>query len=72
VVETLRLGGGGGLDTTVDFLLQMGPTAAALRESPDPTLVPRVTAAVREALAPYVTDDGVRMSSASWIVTARI
>jgi SAM-dependent methyltransferase len=31
VVETLRLGGGGGLDTTVDFLLQMGPTAAALR-----------------------------------------
>ena len=48
-----------------------GPTAAALREATDPTLSPRVAAAVREALAPYVTADGVRMSSASWIVTAR-
>jgi SAM-dependent methyltransferase len=72
VNETLRIGGDGGLDTTVDFLLQMGPTAVALRESADPTLLPRVSAAVRTALEPYVTADGVRMSSASWIVTARI
>jgi SAM-dependent methyltransferase len=70
VQRTLRIGGGAGLDTTVDFLLQMGPAAAALRESPDPTLVPRVAAAVRAALEPYATADGIRMASASWIVTA--
>jgi SAM-dependent methyltransferase len=72
VRQTLRVGGGAGIDQTVDFLMQMGPAAAALRESPDPTLAPRVAAAVRESLAPYVTDDGIRMESASWIVTARV
>jgi len=70
VHETLRVGGGGGLDATVDFLLQMGPTGRALRESADPTLVPRVAAAVRTSLEPYVTADGIHMPSASWIVTA--
>jgi len=34
-------------------------------------VIPRVTAAVREALLPYQTPDGVRMDSASWVVTAR-
>ena len=71
VRETLTIGAGAGLDATVDFMLQMGPTAAALRESTDPKLMPRVVASVREALAPYVTPQGVRMASASWIVTAR-
>ena len=70
VRETLTVGGRGSLDQTVDFMLQMGPTAAALRESADPTLMPRAAAAVRAALEPYVTADGIRMSSASWIVTA--
>jgi SAM-dependent methyltransferase len=70
VNETLRIGAGGGLGETVEFMLQMGPTAAALREAADPTLMPRVTDAVREALAPYVTPRGIYMPSASWIVTA--
>jgi SAM-dependent methyltransferase len=72
VRQTLRIGGGAGLDQTVDFLLQMGPAAVALRESNDPTLMSRVSAAVRESLGPYVGDDGIRMPSASWIVTARV
>jgi SAM-dependent methyltransferase len=71
VRRTLRIGAGADVDQTVEFLLQMGPAAAALRESPDPELVPRVAAAVRTALQPYVTADGVRMDSASWVVTAR-
>jgi SAM-dependent methyltransferase len=70
VQQTLTVGGGAGLDVTVDFLLQMGPAAAALRESPDPSLAPRVAAVVRTALEPYLTPEGVRMPSASWIVTA--
>jgi ubiquinone/menaquinone biosynthesis C-methylase UbiE len=69
--ETLTIGGAGSrLDDAVDFLLQMGPTARLLRES-DPALTPRVAASVREALEPYHGDEGLRMSSAAWIVTAR-
>jgi SAM-dependent methyltransferase len=69
--ETLTVGGGGELDRTVDFLLQMGPTAAALREA-SPAKVSQVQAAVREVLVPYHQDGvGVRMASASWIVSAR-
>jgi SAM-dependent methyltransferase len=71
VREQLTIGGGAGLDQTAEFMLQMGPTAALIREANDPTLVPRLTAVVREALAPYMTPEGVRMDSASWIVTAR-
>lgn len=66
---TLTVGGRGGLDRAVDFILQMGPSGAALREA-TPELRATVAAAVREALAPYHTPDGLRMPSAAWIVTA--
>ena len=67
--EILRVGGGG-LDEAVHFLLEgVGPTSAALREA-DPAVRPRVFAAVREALGPFVTPEGVRMPAAAWIVTA--
>jgi len=69
--ETLSVGGGAGLDQTVDFLLQMGPTAAVLRDPANAAALPRIIAAVREALAPFLTPQGVRMPSAAWIVTAR-
>jgi 2-polyprenyl-3-methyl-5-hydroxy-6-metoxy-1,4-benzoquinol methylase len=62
--------GGGDLDASVDFLMRMGPTARALREAADPGLNGRVAAAVKEALAPFHTADGVKMDSAAWIVTA--
>jgi SAM-dependent methyltransferase len=65
---TLTVGGAGPLDRAVDFLLQMGPTAALLRGADD-TLRARVAGAVREALAPHHTPEGVRMSAAAWLVT---
>jgi SAM-dependent methyltransferase len=68
--ETLTVGGTGSLEAAVDFLLQIGPTARVLRES-DPALTPKVAASVREALEPYHTDQGLRMPSAAWLVTAR-
>ncbi|MBI3785753.1 MAG: class I SAM-dependent methyltransferase [Deltaproteobacteria bacterium] len=68
--QDLIVGGGNNLDVTVDFMLQMGPTAAAIREA-DLTLRETVRTAVRQALEPYATDQGVRMGSASWIVTAQ-
>jgi SAM-dependent methyltransferase len=67
--QVLVVGGGGDLDRTVDFLLQMGPTAAALREA-GPAKTAEVATAVRDALRPYATPDGVRLGSASWMVTA--
>jgi SAM-dependent methyltransferase len=70
VREMLTVGGGAGPEETAEFMLQMGPTAAALREAPDPTLKPRVLAAVRAALLPYATPQGIRMASACWVVTA--
>jgi SAM-dependent methyltransferase len=68
--ETLTVGGSGGLDEAVDFLLQIGPTGRILRDS-DPALTPKVAASVRQALEPYHGDEGLRMPSAAWIVTAR-
>jgi len=67
----LVVGGGQDLDGTVDFLLQMGPLAAALRAS-DADLRSHVADAVREAIAPFADGaGGVRLASATWIVTAR-
>lgn len=68
--ESLLLGGGTDLDSAVDFSLRMGPAAAALRSSGGEIPVELVSD-VREALAPHATPEGVRMTCATWIVTAR-
>jgi len=67
----LFVGGEGGLDEVVDFALGVGPAGAALREA-GPEARPRVAAAVREALAPYAGERGVRMAYAAWIVRAEV
>jgi SAM-dependent methyltransferase len=70
--EKVDVGGGSGLDATVDFLLQMGPTGNAVREAgASPEVLKNVSAAVRESLLPYQTPDGIRMDAAVWIVTAK-
>jgi len=70
VRETLTVGGPGSLDAVVEFLLQIGPAARALRDA-DPALRPVVAAAVRDAVAPFHGADGVRMDCAAWVVSAR-
>jgi SAM-dependent methyltransferase len=67
----IALGGEGGLDAAVEFLLHLGPMSRALAEANRPDLMPAVTAAVREALEPYATPRGVVMGSTAWIVTGR-
>jgi SAM-dependent methyltransferase len=64
----LVVAGGSELDRTVEFVLEVGPTAAALREVEAATLA-RVRVAVRDALAPYTTPRGVVMPSAAWVVS---
>jgi SAM-dependent methyltransferase len=72
VAMQLIVGGSTDIDSAVEFLMQMGPTAAALRETSQQEMLERVAAAIREALLPYyVADEGVRMDAAAWVVTAR-
>jgi SAM-dependent methyltransferase len=69
--QSVTVAGGADLDQAVEFLLNMGPTGAALREAGGPDARAIVATAIREALQEYVTPDGVRMGAAAWVVTAR-
>lgn len=61
--------GCGSLDTTLAVALKVGPLGGLLREHPDRREV--VIDAVRQALAAHEGPDGVKLDSATWIVTAR-
>jgi hypothetical protein len=50
-------------------MLEIGPTGAALREA-SREVRSTVAGALRAALAPFETEDGVRMGAAVWIATA--
>ncbi|MBJ7409090.1 MAG: methyltransferase domain-containing protein [Phenylobacterium sp.] len=60
--------GPGDLETTLALALRVGPLGALLRENPEKR--DAVIASVRAALAPYDGPDGVKLGSATWIVTA--
>jgi SAM-dependent methyltransferase len=66
----MTLGGVTNLDQAVELMLEVGPLARAMRES-DAAARTAVSAALREALAAHHTAEGVRLSGAVWIVTAR-
>jgi SAM-dependent methyltransferase len=66
----MSLGGARTLAEAVDFTAQIGPAARFIAEA-DPALKPRMTAALAEALGPYVTDAGVFVQAHAWLVTAR-
>jgi ubiquinone/menaquinone biosynthesis C-methylase UbiE len=65
----VAVGGGADLDGAVEFLLEIGPTRAAVAEAP-PEILERVRRAIREALEPFATPEGIRLGSAAWIVMA--
>jgi SAM-dependent methyltransferase len=69
----LAIGAGGDLGRAVEFALQIGPVAAALREAGDAGAAARerAAAAIRAALAPLAGPAGVRAGYAAWIATAR-
>jgi SAM-dependent methyltransferase len=66
----LTLGSSVDIAQVADFLMQMGPTATALRDA-DPEARQRVASAMHEMLVPYQTADGVQMPAKAWIATAR-
>jgi hypothetical protein len=57
------------LDQAVEVALKIGPLGALLRDQPDRAAL--VVGAIREALAAHLTPEGVRLDSATWIVSAR-
>ncbi len=65
------VGGEGTLDDAVDFSLRVGPVSRALRAAEGELDMPAITQSVREALAPYSSESGVRMPCAPALVTAR-
>ena len=69
-LDTALTVGDDDLQRSVEFLVQMGPTGTALRDA-GPDAFARVTAAVKDAVAPFHTAEGLRMDAAAWIVSAR-
>lgn len=61
--------GGGDLDTVLALSMKVGPLGALLREHPEHR--DGAIDAVREALAAHDGPDGVKLDSATWVVTAR-
>jgi len=66
----LSMGGARTVDEAVEFSLEIGPIARLLGNA-DMELRTRVAQAVREALTPYVSQHGVSLRGAAWIVLAR-
>lgn len=66
----VTLGGAKTLDEAVDYCLDLGPTARFVGDAPKER-VPELRAAVREALSPLVTQDGVFTQFLAYVVTAR-
>jgi len=72
-IEPMRtpilVGGGGGMDETVEFL-RTGSMGRTLLGGIDTQTSARAVLAVRDALAPYRGDHGVRLEAAVWRVLA--
>lgn len=67
---TISLGGAKTLDEAVEFTLELGPTARFIEDAPKER-APELRAAVREALAPLATEEGVFTPFHAFVVTAR-
>jgi SAM-dependent methyltransferase len=70
LADSILLAGGGTVDDAVDFFRSTGMGRALFADAA-PLDVARAIDAVREALAPYQTPEGVRLGAAAWIVDAR-
>lgn len=66
----LSTGGGSTVEEAVEFSLEIGVVARLLRGAEAPVHA-RVAEAVREALTPYASQQGVYLKGAAWIVSAK-
>lgn len=61
---------GRSLETAVETVTERGPMSRAIHDASEP-LQARIRADLTEALADHVHDDGIRLSAAVWLVSAR-
>ncbi|HEV8714662.1 MAG TPA: class I SAM-dependent methyltransferase [Candidatus Binatia bacterium] len=66
----LSMGGARTIEEAVEFSLEIGPIARLLGDA-DTDVRTRVAQAVREAFVPYVSQHGVSLRGAAWIVLAQ-
>ena len=66
----IQVGGTSDFDRAIEFNLEIGPAAAALREHGDHLRGPAKERLI-EAFKPYRSDDGILMDASVWVVTAR-
>jgi SAM-dependent methyltransferase len=61
------------LDEAIDFAMALGPAGEIIRLAGDfgREKTPEIVAAMKDALAPYVTPRGVYAPSSAWLITAR-
>jgi len=64
------IGAGRGLDGAVANMVEIGPGSRALDGQSDETRAKAIDG-IRAALAPFVTDNAVKLGAAIWLVTAR-
>jgi SAM-dependent methyltransferase len=70
VDRPLTVGGeGSDLERVAEFLTNMGHAGAALRGAPT-DVRSKAMQSIREALLPFQTEGGIKMPSATWVVTA--
>jgi SAM-dependent methyltransferase len=67
--DTTQRVGEGDLDSCVELILKLGPVSRLVREA-DEDLVPAITAAVREAVAPHHDGTCIALAGSVWIVAA--
>jgi len=65
----VTVGRGLGGEQILEFLVQMGPAGAAMREA-EPEVQERIRTSVAEAVAPLLTEEGMVADAATWMVQA--
>lgn len=68
--NTMTMGRGSDLEDSIDFITKIGPLSRLLQEADEGT-VGKVKGAIREALKPYQTSNGVELGTAVWLVKAK-
>ncbi len=64
---------GATIDQAIQIVMSIGPAGEILRLQGDRAahLLPQIEAALREGMAEFVHEDGVRAPASTWLVTAR-
>ncbi len=66
----MELGAGRGLDAATEQAANMGPASRAMQDQPAEVQA-KATAAIRDALAPYLDGGTVKLAAAVWLVEAK-